>query len=810
MKDYLRDLSQVSIKDIKYAGGKGASLGEMLNAKIPVPPGFVVSTEAFSDFLQENQIDKKISELFKAIDFSKPTEVTAVSRRIQSMIMKGEISTSLVKSIETSAKTLGAKYLAVRSSATGEDSKTSAWAGQLDSFLNVIQSNLMENIQKCWASLYTPRAMVYRAEKSLLNDEALVAVVVQKMVESEVAGVAFSIDPVAQDTNLVVIEAGLGLCEALVSGKITPDRYVFEKKAEKITEKIISTQKIKYSLNTQGKNEWTKILKNIGSSQKLPDSEIKKLVKIIIDIEKHYKSPVDVEWALENSRIFITQSRPITTITDTEIEPESITPGLNIGKLSKIKWRFIHKRYRTPFFAYMLWDGISRHHDDEILFPYQMSNWLALDSNLMVDENEWERVKTLAIDELLKNNNFLFDITKHFYNLNQKIEKLTGGFRGMDYSLLDNTQLSDKLKKYVDLSLMAAASMLFPMFIEEPFVDKLKKTINQKFDRGRDKIFQILTTPIRPSVVQEEEKRLLELAIKKSKGQDISLDIIQHCQLYAWLKNTSYDGSFFTLSDFKKRIDLLVQDNPEKKLREYENKIHDANKIFEHYREKLKSNKPIISIIDTLQEAIYFRSWRTERFYLNGYNMQSFFQEVGKRMNISDSKDIFFLTPIEIIEYLEKGHKILQKSINARKEGFILFSNGKDTKIYSGTCVTEALESIRFNEEDDHDQIRGQVAYRGTAQGPARIVKSKKDLKSIQTGDILVTNSTTVDFLPYLKKVRGIITDEGGVLSHASVISRELHIPCIIGTGNASKILTNQQIVLIKAKINGIVKIIKV
>ncbi len=220
----------------------------------------------------------------------------------------------LVIMSSTQWEKLKAKYVAVRSSATAEDSTSAAWAGQLESYLNTTEKNLLENVKKCWASLFTPRAIFYRFENNLHKQKISVAVVVQKMVKSEKSGIAFSVHPVTQDKNQLIIEAAYGLGEAIVSGQITPDSYVVEKNPRRIIDKNVNVQTRGLYRFKKGGNEWRDIPKELGEKQVLPAKELSELSEIIIHIENHYGFPVDVEWAVEKGKFYIVQSRPITTL----------------------------------------------------------------------------------------------------------------------------------------------------------------------------------------------------------------------------------------------------------------------------------------------------------------------------------------------------------------------------------------------------------------------------------------------------------------------------------------------------------------
>lgn len=300
--------------DAESAGGKGASLGEMTRAHIPVPPGFVVQACAFENFIAATGLRVEIQAALDEVDHREMHTVEHASEKIQQLILAATLPAPLKKEITAAAKKLRAEFMAVRSSATAEDSASAAWAGQLDTYLNTTEKTLFKNIQRCWASLFTPRAIFYRFEKGLQKSHISVAVVVQKMVQSEVAGVAFSVHPVTKDRNQLIIEAGFGLGEAVVSGSITPDSYVVDRRTWRALDISVSQQEKMIIKGLSGGSVWKNIPKAKQSKQKLDLAQITKLAKLVVHIEKHYGFPCDIEWALEKGNLFITQSRPITTL----------------------------------------------------------------------------------------------------------------------------------------------------------------------------------------------------------------------------------------------------------------------------------------------------------------------------------------------------------------------------------------------------------------------------------------------------------------------------------------------------------------
>lgn len=315
MTQFIKFFNQLSKNDTAIAGGKGASLGELTKLGVPVPPGFVVLAPAFDRFLKETGLDAEIRAQLDKVNLDDPNSVNNASRAIRGLIDNFEMPADLRKEIVVAHKQVSAKFVAVRSSATAEDSSVAAWAGQLDSYLYTSSNNLVSNVKKCWSSLFTERAIFYRFEKELHHSPISVAVVVQKMIDSEISGVCFTVHPVTKDKNQMIIEACYGLGEALVQGVITPDTYVLDKiQKSKIIEKNISEQEKKIMYKPGGGTEEAEILRQAQDKQKLSDEKILELAQICQKIEEHYKLPQDIEWALADGKIYIVQSRPITTL----------------------------------------------------------------------------------------------------------------------------------------------------------------------------------------------------------------------------------------------------------------------------------------------------------------------------------------------------------------------------------------------------------------------------------------------------------------------------------------------------------------
>jgi len=307
---FFKDISK---KDISIAGGKGASLGEMTKAKFPVPAGFVVLAQAYEAFVQE--IKPEITKLLKNLDVENTQKLDKTANEIQKLISKQKFPSDLKKEILESYKQLKYGFVAVRSSATTEDLPSASFAGQQATFLNVKgDKELIKSVQDCWASLFTARAIYYRQTKSFDHMNSLIAVVVQIMVDTRAAGVAFSVNPIDNNKNDMVIEASFGLGEAVVSGQVTPDLYIVHKDNLKIHQKTVNEQTWGFYRNPKtGKT----IKKNVSNpnEQVLSDKEIIAISKLVKQVEQHYKCPQDTEFAVDKKgKLFLLQARPITTL----------------------------------------------------------------------------------------------------------------------------------------------------------------------------------------------------------------------------------------------------------------------------------------------------------------------------------------------------------------------------------------------------------------------------------------------------------------------------------------------------------------
>ncbi|MEW5996513.1 MAG: phosphoenolpyruvate synthase [Candidatus Micrarchaeota archaeon] len=325
---------QLDKGSLREAGGKGANLGEMIKHGFPVPPGFVTTSGAYFKHLDYNNLREKMEGILASLDVNDTPALDRAAKQVQELVTNGEMPPEVEKAIRRNYKKLcdmrgETVYVAVRSSATAEDLPTASFAGQQSTFLNVHgEDEVAKAVKDCWASLFTPRAIFYRVQNKFDHMKVGLAAVVQEMVQSEKAGVMFTVDPISEDPDVIMIEAAYGLGEVVVSGSVTPDTYRVNKKGMRILTKDIARQT--WMMIKHGeKNVKAEIKDEAQEKQKMDDAHIVELAKIGKRIEEHYKFPQDIEWAMQKGELYIVQSRPITTLRAGkagEKKPAEITP----------------------------------------------------------------------------------------------------------------------------------------------------------------------------------------------------------------------------------------------------------------------------------------------------------------------------------------------------------------------------------------------------------------------------------------------------------------------------------------------------
>lgn len=322
---YVLKFEDLSKSDIGIAGGKGANLGELTQAGIPVPPGFVVTAETYEKFMEDSGINGEVMDILDRIDINNTKELQNASKEIKSIItstpIPDDMSTLILEAYNQLSQRVGEDDVdvAIRSSATAEDLPEASFAGQQETYLHVSgNDDVIEYVRKCWASLFEARAIFYREENNFEHSKVFIAVVVQKMAHADKAGVMFTVNP-STGEEIALIEGSWGLGEAVVSGDVTPDNYAVDKKTNKVTNVTISNKKVMYTNDKKGTSIKIEVPEEKRNERVLSDAELIELTEMGKKIQTHYDQPMDTEWAFENGTLYLLQARPITTLGDVEL-----------------------------------------------------------------------------------------------------------------------------------------------------------------------------------------------------------------------------------------------------------------------------------------------------------------------------------------------------------------------------------------------------------------------------------------------------------------------------------------------------------
>lgn len=802
----IKSFGEIGKNDASIAGGKGASLGEMTQATVPVPPGFVVLSNAFERFLEETDLNVEIDATIDTVNVHEMHTVENASEKIQALILNAKMPEDIAISVKDFFVKLDTKYVAVRSSATAEDSASAAWAGQLDSFLNTTEETLLTNVQRCWASLFTPRAIFYRFEKELHKQKISVAVVVQKMVESEYSGIAFSVHPVTQDRNQLIIEAGFGLGEAIVSGSVTPDSYVVKKNPREIIDINVSTQTRALHRIDGGGNEWSDIQEPQASSQVLNEKQILELSEIILRIENHYGFPCDIEWAFENGIFYITQSRPITTMSCDENVVYDKSKQDFIELIEKKKWVPVVERRCCVFVRHLLLNGgMSDVYNEALGCVIQPIGDAILRDQVFYPVESIENTKD-ALQTLVDKFGYqrLMEISNACISRAEELQK---------YMNSDTSSLEDRLESFKKMYSKSASYVFIVVFSEKLLEKRVEDLIREKTSVKFDYYFESLIYPKKYNENTEELIALLQLTkYLKENDIDINSDVTtklfnDHAAKFGWLGTRWMLENVWNSDDIKLRVSHYLNKDIDNELNNLLKPRNDANLVSEEFIRTYNLNKKEIDLIDLVKEFVFLRTFRTESLAKAHSLVKPLLKRAAEKL-IIDVNDIPFLTVDEILDSLKNGQRY-DEIIHSRKKGWYMILSYNEIRIFADKerKVIDDLSVFKANAISD-TKISGQIAWKGVVKGRVVIVKDQKDLVKVQDGDILVTVMTFPNYIPAMEKTAAFITDEGGILCHAAIIAREMKKPCIIGTKIATKVLRDGDFVEVDAD-SGAVTITK-
>ena len=771
----LKTFKQLTKKDQFLAGGKAYSLGRMIK-HFPIPDGFVILSDTFDAFIKENnKINQVIAD--KGDYFSK-------SKRIKELILSSPLNEAVVQDIMRHFAHLHYPLVAVRSSATCEDSTDKAWAGQLDTFLNITQKNLLEKIKLCWASLFSERTLAYGAD--ILNKSSI-AVVIQEMISADVAGVAFSVNPLTQNINEILVNAVYGLGETIVSGEITPDQYLVHKTG-RILNQTCEPQLQGLYLK-RGKLSWYEVPQIKQTKAKLTSKMILKLCNIIAKIEKFYNFPIDVEFAIKNQKIYILQARPITTINnapkDYRVPKVWERPSIPLftqdgfeGLMGQTK--LIEKYFKYPYVADK---DVAAYAEQHLCY----SEKFTLESR---DAYFWAyRQKDFSvffkIGRICRRNYKFYQ--KIFARYTQKIPTPNE----LEYILNAISKRMHFEMVFVDM-LMDLSDIVS--------ADLLDLLLHKKLPNVTENMLILSANEDLTRVEQENKsmQNILEI-VRNTKDwltdSKINILIDEHLKNFSGVTVRAMHGRFMDKKDVVHRLTEnlhLHQDF-------FANSAVNNKEMIQHIFKQYKFNSFEKKFVAFVKEANFLRTHILDMYHWLSEKFMLIFDKIGKPYGYQGF-DFRNMTPDEIISWYKGKGKFKLRQDNE----WMWYRFDDERKVVdTAPAIQKAMKQFVLPDKKidiSSCQVKGTVAYAGTVQGPARILRDISEVSKVRRGDIIICPMTWPSVIIALEKATAFVTDEGGVLCHAAILARELKKTCITGTKKATKLFHDNDMIEVDGK----------
>ncbi|WP_276798669.1 PEP/pyruvate-binding domain-containing protein [Fusobacterium gonidiaformans] len=802
------DFQEIKKEDILIAGGKGANLGEMTSAKINVPNGFVITAKEYQDFLKVNGIDVLIENEIQKVG-NKEDILLKIARDVREKIKYGKFPKEMENRIREKYLNFGENTrVAIRSSATAEDLPDASFAGQQDTYLNVQGlENVFHQIQNCYASLWGNRAVSYRFRQGYSQNAVSIAVVIQEMVESEKAGVLFTVNPVNKKENEMHINANFGLGESVVSGKVTADTYIVDKSGN-IMEVNIGTKETQIIYGEKGTIE-VAVREDKRKNRVLNDVEISKLIKYGLEIENHYGMPMDIEWAMKDDVIYILQARAITTLANTEksmVEDTLVEQYIKKQKIKKDTQEmmafFLEKipfAYRALEFDYLM--AISNQkanilREVGIVFP----------KNPIIDN---DGIQTFSDRGKRINRNIFqfFKFLKNMKDFDTCYQKCNDFMKIYESKIENMKELNfeimtlEECKKFMEESYTLLQKLaydrfkyaLFPSVLNSKKLNKIIKKVNTTYS-SFDFYWNLNN---KTSVVTDD---IYKLASKIRKKQNLKREIIS---------GEDFQTLYEKYDNFRVLIDKFMKENgfksdyncyclSAKTFKEDPNRLlnilrpllnadenNDERKQSKDFLKLMQDMKEIYGnkYSDIEKEVMYFRYFhlvREESQYL-WETLFYYVRQCVKRINSillgSENYEIGIANLFyqELLEAMKRGELNIadKEKISRRNQKFPL-----------ATKVWESSKSLIFKTKGD--VLKGISGSVGIAVGKVCVINSPKEFYKMKKGDILVCHFTDPEWTPLFTLANAVVADTGSALSHAAIVAREYNIPAVLGVGFAT------------------------
>ena len=863
MGSYVLNFQEIDKTQLLLVGGKGLNLGKLSQVHgIQVPEGFCVTTEAYQKALEQNEAFHALLDQLTLLKVEDRVQIREISRKIRKTIMEVEIPSDVVKAVAHYLSRFGEEHAyAVRSSATAEDLPHASFAGQQDTFLNITgKEAILQHISKCWASLFTDRAVIYRMQKGFDHSQVYLSVIIQRMVFPHASGILFTADPITSNRKALSIDASFGLGEALVSGVVSADCYKVQE--DKIVDKRIATKKLAIYGREEGGTETQQIDPNQQKTQTLTDQQILQLARIGRQIEAHFGFPQDIEWCLVDDTFYIVQSRPITTLypipkaNDEEnhvyvsvghqqMMTDPMKPlGLSFWLLTtnapmcKAGGRLfvdVTHMLASPDSRKIILDGMGQHDplmkdalmtiiergdfikflptdkreqssdiSDKSLLPKGSRTQIENDSTIVSDLIK--RSQT-SIEELKQNiqTKLGSDLFDFILEVIQRLKKI-----------LFDPQSSAVFMAAIDASSWINENMK-EWLGEKNVADTLSQSVPNNITSEMGLALLDVADVIRPYpeiihyLQHVKDDNFLDELVKIDGGQETQDAIIAYLNKYGMRCAGEIDITKTRWSEKPITLVPIILNNikniePNASYRKFEQGRRVALKKEQDLLDRLKrlpegeqKAKETKRMIDLIRNFIGYREY-PKYGMVNRYFVykQALLKEAEQLIQegVIHEKEDIYYLTFEEFHEVVRTNKLDYRIISERKDEYKLYEKLTPPRVITSDGEIIAGEYKRENLPSE--AIVGLPVSSGVIEGRARVILNIEDA-DLEDGDILVTSFTDPSWTPLFVSIKGLVTEVGGLMTHGAVIAREYGLPAVVGVENATKLIKDGQ----RIRING-------
>jgi len=846
MPPFILNLSALEAT-LETVGGKGMSLARLTRAGLPVPGGFHITTAAYRQFVSENAIQPRILQALKDVDGSDPNALEPVSQQISDFFARGLIPTEIAQEISTAYVELcsaqvsieNQKYVAVRSSATAEDLPGASFAGQQDTYLNIRgEQAVLEAVKRCWASLWTARAMAYRARQNIAPDEVALAVVVQELVFAEAAGVMFTANPVTGRRDELMITAAWGLGEAIVSGAVTPDAITVNKSSGRPVRRETAEKQI-MTVRTKAGTEEQPVPERLRKAAVLNNGRVKELCRLGQVIETLYAGPMDIEWTLAGGKFAIVQARPVTALPEPPLDWPVPAPKI---MLSRASFAELLPDPVSPLFGTLavplaekaslaMMSAIGGIDDPDSYVVVLVNGYVYIGLKMTI-----KIIWSLLIMSTIASRKMLTTGKPRWQAERQKYLELVRGWQTRDVKELTAQALlvgvreifSETARYYtavqtgpipIALSSEMTFSNIYKMLVKrkgEPAAATFLLGAENQALRAEKALFDL-------AMWIKEQPALLE-TLRQEPAVQIYQHLTESVDGSAWdefrrrfsAHLAEYGHTIYDL-DFAKSIPaddpLLLVETLKAYLDGTAENPYERQAAALELREKL--TQAVVRRLDPLRRSWFLKllKWAQESaplredgiadIGLGQPQIRRMLSELGCRLagagGISSPGDIYWLEAGELDEMAathDQGGRLDSHAVavEERKSNW-----QKMRKVVPPNILPKNPLLARFApREDQHgDTLNGSGASAGKVRARACVMRGPEDFSRMQPGDVIVAVITTPAWTPLFARAAAVVTDIGGPLSHSSIVAREYGIPAVLGTGAATRRIQDGQMITV-------------